>query len=395
MLKMDAIIIGAGAAGLMCGISAGRRGRKVMILDHANKPGKKILMSGGGYCNFTNMDVSDEHFISHNIHFCKSALSRFTPWDFIDMVERHRIPYYEKKHGQLFCKNKSKDILNMLLKECEQYHVAIQTHCSVTAIEKKDNVFHLQTSQGSLECQSLVIATGGLSIPTMGATGFGYKIAKQFHLSVFPQTAALVPFILDETSLKHFDGLSGTSLPIDVQCQNQSFQESMLFTHKGLSGPAILQISSYWHSGDAIVINLSPNHSVYEWLKQKQQEKPLAQLQTLLSHLFTKKCSEKLCQLWFNHIFSKPIAELTNKQCEFISQKLHQWQVFPKGTEGYRTAEVTLGGVNTHDISSKTFEAKLVPGLFFIGEVLDMTGHLGGYNFQWAWSSGFAAGQYI
>ncbi len=395
MKTTDVIIIGAGAAGLMCAISAGNRQRKVTILDHANKIGKKILMSGGGRCNFTNYYVSDENFLSHNPHFCKSALSRYTPWHFIEMVEKHAVPYHEKKLGQLFCDNKSKDILNMLLAECETRNVSINSHCEIQSIEKKGSHFLIQTSQGQWQCESLVVATGGLSIPTMGATGFGYKIAKQFGLSVYPQRAGLVPFTLQPAQLDVFEGLSGTSADIVAQCGNQSFRENLLLTHRGLSGPAILQISSYWDNGASVKIDWSPEVELFDYLKSMQLKKTQAQLNTILSQLFTKKLSEAFCQNWFAEFFHQPIVQLSHETLRKISDSLHNWQVVPSGTEGYRTAEVTLGGVDTNEVSSKTFQANDVEGLYFIGEVLDVTGHLGGFNFQWAWASGHAAGEYV
>ncbi|ACV27185.1 BaiN/RdsA family NAD(P)/FAD-dependent oxidoreductase [Kangiella koreensis] len=395
MQKKDVIIIGAGAAGLMCGITAGQRGRSVAILDHANKVGKKILMSGGGRCNFTNYYAEPTNFLSHNQHFCKSALSRYTQWDFIALVEKHGIPYHEKKLGQLFCDNKAKDIVNMLLDECAQAGVEVRTECSILQVDKVDDGFIIQTSQGKWHCQSLVIATGGLSIPTMGATGFGYDIAKQFGLKLFPTYAALVPFTLTPKLLEQFDGLSGTSADALVSCNGQSFRENILFTHRGLSGPSILQISSYWQPGDAISINLFPDVDLYEHLKQLQQERPKAHINTVLAEQLTKKLADRLCEIWFADYVQKPLAELSNEILQVIAEQLQSWQLKPTGTEGYRTAEVTMGGLDTDEVSSKTFEAKKVTGLYFIGEVLDVTGHLGGFNFQWAWASGYAAGQYV
>ncbi|MBD3668160.1 MAG: NAD(P)/FAD-dependent oxidoreductase [Kangiella sp.] len=395
MQSKDVIIIGAGAAGLMCGITAGQRDRSVAILDHANKVGKKILMSGGGRCNFTNYYAEPANYLSHNPHFCKSALSRYTQWDFIALVEKHGIPYHEKKLGQLFCDNKAKDIVNMLLDECAQAGVDVRTDCSIQQVDKVDDGFIIQSSQGKWHCQSLVIASGGLSIPTMGATGFGYDIAKQFGLKLFPTYAALVPFTLTPKLLEQFAGLSGTSADALVSCNGQSFRENILFTHRGLSGPSILQISSYWQPGDAISINLYPDLDLYEHLKQLQQERPKAHINTVLAEQLTKKLADRLCEIWFLAYAQKPLAELSNEALQTIAEQLQNWQLKPTGTEGYRTAEVTMGGVDTDEVSSKTFEAKKVQGLYFIGEVLDVTGHLGGFNFQWAWASGFAAGQYV
>lgn len=392
---VDAIIVGAGAAGLMCAISAGSRGRQVLLLDHANKVGKKILMSGGGRCNFTNYFVEPTNYLSHNEHFCKSALSRYTQWDFISLVEKHGIPYHEKTLGQLFCDNKAKDIVNMLLKECEDKGVEISTKCSIEAVKKMDDGFIVSTTQGKWHCESFVVATGGLSIPTMGATGFGYDIAKQFGLSLYPTWAALVPFTLNPKMLEEFDGLSGISTMATVSCNEQSFKEGILFTHRGLSGPAILQISSYWQPGDTVEINLFPEIDLFQQLKDWQKTKPKSHLVNLLSEKLSKNLSERLCHLWFLGFSDVSIANISDDNLNKIAIRLQGWQFKPTGTEGYRKAEVTMGGVNTDEISSKTFEAKNVRGLYFIGEVLDVTGHLGGFNFQWAWASGHAAGKYI
>ncbi|MBV35699.1 MAG: aminoacetone oxidase family FAD-binding enzyme [Rickettsiales bacterium] len=393
MQKRDVIIIGAGAAGLMCAISAGSRGKSVTVLDHANKVGKKILMSGGGRCNFTNYYTEPTNFLSENEHFCKSALSRYTQWDFISLVEKHEIPYHEKKLGQLFCDNKAKDIVNMLLDECADVGADVRTHCSIDKVEKTDKGFLLTSSQGKWQCQSLVIATGALSIPTMGATGFGYDIARQFGLKVLPTRAGLVPFTLTPKLLEDFEGLSGTSADALVSCNGVSFRENILFTHRGLSGPSILQISSYWNPGDAVEINLFPEIDLYETLKSVQQERPKTHINTVLAETLTKKLADRLTDLWFSNEKEKPLAELSNEALQKIATQCQAWQLKPTGTEGYRTAEVTLGGVDTDEVSSKTFEAKKVPGLHFIGEVLDVTGHLGGFNFQWAWASGHACGQ--
>ncbi|GAA0202738.1 NAD(P)/FAD-dependent oxidoreductase [Kangiella japonica] len=393
MQKRDVIIIGAGAAGLMCAISAGSRGKSVTVLDHANKVGKKILMSGGGRCNFTNYYTEPTNFLSENEHFCKSALSRYTQWDFISLVEKHEIPYHEKKLGQLFCDNKAKDIVNMLLDECSDVGADVRTHCSIDKVEKTDKGFLLTSSQGKWQCQSLVIATGALSIPTMGATGFGYDIARQFGLKVLPTRAGLVPFTLTPKLLEDFEGLSGTSADALVSCNGVSFRENILFTHRGLSGPSILQISSYWEPGDAVEINLFPDIDLYQTLKSVQQERPKTHINTVLAETLTKKLADRLTELWFSSYKEKPLAELSNEALQTIATQCQAWQLKPTGTEGYRTAEVTLGGVDTDEVSSKTFEAKKAPGLHFIGEVLDVTGHLGGFNFQWAWASGHACGQ--
>lgn len=391
MKTTQVIIIGAGAAGLMAAISAGRRGRKVLVLDHANKVGKKILMSGGGRCNFTNLDIQYENYISHNPYFFKSALSRYTQWDFIEMVEKHNIAYHEKILGQLFCDNKSKDILNMLLEECADVGVEIRDHCSIDKITKTENVFALKTSQGSWQCESLVIATGGLSIPKMGATGFGYEVAKQFEINVLPQSAGLVPFTLTENMKNDFAELSGTSVEVVVSCNRQSFRENLLFTHRGLSGPAVLQISSYWNQGDEVTVNLLPNVN----MQNIMESNPKANIHQILNQYFTKKLALTLCHLWFKAFINKPFTEISNHYKAQIAKQLHHWTFKANGTEGYRTAEVTKGGIDTDEVSSKTFESHKVKGLYFIGEVLDVTAHLGGYNFQWAWSSGYAAGQYV
>ncbi len=391
MDEVDVIVIGAGAAGLMAAISAGKRGRQVLVLDHSNKVGKKILMSGGGRCNFTNYDIQPENYISHNPHFCKSALSRYTQWDFIALVEKHGIAHYEKKLGQLFCDNKSKDILNMLLDECKQVKAIIRDHCSVEQITKTEQGFKVKTKQGNYQCHSLVVATGGLSIPKMGATGFGYEIAKQFDINVLPTKAALVPFTLNNKMKADFSALSGTSVDALVACNGQSFRENILFTHRGLSGPAILQVSSYWNQGDTITIDLMPDYNVLELLNTNSKR----QLNTVLSEVFSKKLANTLCKLWFKELAFKALAEVSKENKEQIAKQLTSWQFKPGGTEGYRTAEVTLGGIDTDEVSSKTFESKKVKGLYFVGEVLDVSGHLGGYNFQWAWSSGFAAGQFV
>ncbi|WP_440465774.1 NAD(P)/FAD-dependent oxidoreductase [Pseudomonas sp. YH-1] len=395
MLTSQVIIIGAGAAGLMCAMSAAARGRQVLLIDHANKAGKKILMSGGGRCNFTNMYCEPVNFLSHNPHFCKSALARFTQWDFIALVAKHGVPYHEKKLGQLFCDNKSSDILGLLLDECEQAGVDLRLDTSVSEIARLDEGgYQLQTSLGPARCESLVIATGGLSIPTLGATGFGYQIARQFGHSVLPTRAGLVPFTITDPQLKALcTELSGTSVEdCRVSCNGQSFVENILFTHRGLSGPAILQISSYWQPGDTISIDLLPRVDLPVWLVEQQRERPNSELKTLLGELFTKKMAGLLAEQWF---VSKPMKQYTPGELKAIAERLGDWQLVPAGTEGYRTAEVTLGGVDTREVSSKTLESLKSPGLYFVGEVLDVTGHLGGFNFQWAWASGYAAAQFV
>ncbi|MBD8733105.1 MULTISPECIES: aminoacetone oxidase family FAD-binding enzyme [unclassified Pseudomonas] len=392
MRSTPVIIIGAGAAGLMCALSAAQRGREVLLIDHANKPGKKILMSGGGRCNFTNMYTEPANFLSQNPHFCKSALARYTQWDFIAMVAKHGVLYHEKKLGQLFCDNKSSDILGLLLDECESAGVELRMDTSVQSIEKTADGYRLQTSLGLLACQSLVVATGGLSIPTLGATGFGYQIARQFGHSVLPTRAGLVPFTITDQLKDICTELSGTSVDCVASCNDQAFRENLLFTHRGLSGPAILQISSFWQPGDTVEINLLPDHDALAWLQQQQAERPNSELKTLLGEVFTKKMANLLAEHWF---VSKPMKQYTPAELQTVANTLGAWQLVPAGTEGYRTAEVTLGGVDTREVSSKTLESLKSPGLYFIGEVLDVSGHLGGFNFQWAWASGYAAAQYV
>ncbi|MBP8185846.1 MAG: NAD(P)/FAD-dependent oxidoreductase [Pseudomonas sp.] len=395
MNSFEVIIIGAGAAGLMCALSAGARGRKVLLLDHANKAGKKILMSGGGRCNFTNLYSEPANFLSANPHFCKSALARYTQWDFIALVDKYAVPYHEKKLGQLFCDNKASDILELLLAECRDAGVQLRLDSEIKQIEAlPSGGYQLHSSAGVFSCQSLVIATGGLSIPTLGASGFGYQVAKQFGHQLLPTRAALVPFTITEPQLKALCGeLSGTSVEdCLVSCNGMSFRENILFTHRGLSGPAILQISSYWQPGDAVQINLLPHIDLPQWLPEQQSERPNTELKTLLAELFTKKMAGLLAEQWFA---SKPLKQYSHAELAAIAEQLANWTLVPAGTEGYRTAEVTLGGVDTREVSSKTMESLKAPGLYFIGEVLDVSGQLGGFNFQWAWASGFAAAQYV
>ncbi|MCD6056368.1 MAG: flavoprotein [Gammaproteobacteria bacterium] len=393
MEKFDVIIIGAGAAGLFCAIEAGKRNRRVLVLDHANKVGKKILMSGGGRCNFTNYYVTADQFISNNPHFCKSALSRYTPWDFIELVKKHQIPFHEKTLGQLFCDNKSQDIVAMLLAECEEAKVEIRLYTKIETIEKQaDHHFKIHTTQGDFHCQSLVIATGGLSIPTLGASGFGYQVAEQFGIKVFPTRAGLVPLTWHTEDKNVFSTLSGIAVDSLVQHATIDFRENLLFTHRGLSGPAILQISSYWHPGDPITLNFLPTLSLIEALKKAQMTYPKKQLKSWLSESLPKRFIECLLDPC---LAVKTLASLSYAEGETVAALINAYVIKPNGTEGYRTAEVTLGGIDCHAISSKTMEAIEVSGLYFIGEVLDVTGWLGGYNFQWAWSSGWAAGQAV
>ncbi len=386
--KFDVIIIGAGAAGLMCAIEAGKRHRKVLLLDHANKPGKKILMSGGGRCNFTNYNITPDAYISHNPHFCKSALSRYTQWDFIELVKKHKIPFHEKTLGQLFCDNKSRDILNLLLNEADSANVTLKLNTKILDIENPNQKhFKIKTENTIYHCESLVIATGGLSIPTMGASPFGYKIAEQFNLKIYPTKAGLVPFTLKPTDKSTFEKLPGVSVNSIVSTDSKSFVENILFTHRGLSGPAILQISSYWKQHDYIVIDMLPGIDIKEYLRNSLQIK-------LVKTILTELLPKSLIETFINQkTLNTKIAEVSKEDIDIIATSLSNWKLIPNGTEGYRTAEVTLGGVDTTALSSQTFEVNNTPGLFFIGEVLDVTGWLGGYNFQWAWSSGWAAGQ--
>ncbi|WP_281273378.1 NAD(P)/FAD-dependent oxidoreductase [Sinobacterium caligoides] len=394
----DVIVIGGGASGLMCAMTAGRRGRSVLVIDASNKVGKKILMSGGGRCNFTNMEVTPEHYICANPHFVKSALTRYSNWDFIGMVLEHGIAYHERKHGQLFCDDSAKDILTMLLQECEQAGVKVTTHCKTTQVRppgKEGEYYRLSTSQGELRCASLVIATGSLSIPTMGATGFGHDIARQFAINVLPLRAGLVPFTFSDGFKAITERLSGLALDGTLSCGRHSFSEAILFTHRGLSGPAVLQLSNYWQPGDEICLDLLPSLDMGEWLKAQKSRSPKSLVRTLVGQHLAKALVVELQQLFWPAQSETAIAEATDSQLQQIGDHINGWVLKPSGTEGYRTAEVTLGGVDTDQISSKTFEAKGQPGLYFIGEVLDVSGHLGGFNFQWAWSSGFAAGQYV
>jgi predicted Rossmann fold flavoprotein len=396
--NVDVIIIGASASGLMCAIEAGKRGRSVVVLDHANKAGKKILMSGGGRCNFTNMDVDADNFLSQNPHFCKSAISRYTQWDFIALVNDYEIPYHERSHGQLFCDNSAKDILNMLFEECQKAQVEIILNRTVhTVYQPNETSFIVETSQSSAEpavyqTGSLVIASGGLSIPKMGASPFGYKIAERFGHTIIPTQAGLVPFTLQTSDKEKFSALSGVSVDCLVSYENTQFRENILFTHRGLSGPAILQISSYWNQGGSVCINALPDLNLQQWLQQKQKTQPNSQLKTVISELLPKRVITALID---DNLTESPLKTLFEADIEKASKQLQAWHIKPSGTEGYRTAEVTLGGVNCNELSSKTMESKKVSGLYFIGEVTDVTGWLGGYNFQWAWSSGWCAGQVV
>lgn len=394
MQNCDVLIIGAGAAGLMCAATAGYRGKKVTVIDMGKKPGRKILISGGGRCNFTNTNASPDHYICQNPHFIKSALSRYSADDFIELVERHGLAYHHKTLGQLFCDNTAQDIVDILLTECEWAGVTIKLRTEVIAVQPHNEGYLLSTNNDTYLCQSLVIASGGLTMPKLGATPIGYKIAKQFNLNVLPTTPALVPFTLHEHDKKRFEGLSGISLPVTISnATGQQFKENLLFTHRGLSGPAVLQISSFWQAGQAIKINLLPTISLTDTITtwRKTQEKKL--LKTLMATLLPKRFIDVLVAEQV--IVDKTINQLSHHDILTLSETLHTWQIKPNGTEGYRTAEVTLGGIDTNELSSKTFESKSHKGLFFIGEVIDVTGFLGGFNFQFCWASGFACGQAV
>ena len=392
-MKTDVIVIGAGAAGLFCAAQAGFRGRNVVVLDHAKRLGGKILMSGGGRCNFTNMYASPENFLSNNPHFCKSALSRYTQWDFIALVNQYDIAHHEKTLGQLFCDDSAKQIVDMLLSECQKANVRVVNRCPVEGIEKTDNGFVVNTGNGQYHCESLVVATGGLSMPKLGATPFGYKIAEQFDIPVTPVRAALVPFTLHEEDKEVLSELSGVSIDAAASCNNTQFNESLLFTHRGLSGPAVLQISSFWEPGDTVSFDITPAANFTDKLLELRNNNTNSLLSNVLNEWFPKRFVHTILAVF--GIDNKPLKQYNEKQLIAICNRFNDWQVKPNGIEGYRTAEVTLGGVDTVHLSSKTMEAKQVNGLYFIGEVVDVTGWLGGYNFQWAWSSGWVAGQYV
>ncbi|MBL1321276.1 MAG: NAD(P)/FAD-dependent oxidoreductase [Methylophaga sp.] len=401
----DVIILGAGASGLLCAFTAARRGRRVLVIEKANKVGKKILMSGGGKCNFTNYFVEADNFISDNPHFCKAALNRYSQWDFIAIVEQYGIEYEEREHGQLFCKNSAKEILAMLLAECEQSGVEIKTDCKLIEVialateQKTSSHYQVNLTHGHsklvMSCQSLVVATGALSIPSLGGSGLGYEIAHQFDIAITKRQAGLVPFMFSDYIKPICERLSGLALKATVHCNNQEFTENILFTHRGISGPAILQISNYWSPGDELSINLLPDLEVAEWLILSKEKHGKSLLKTILSYKLAKPLVNELQTLWWQKSSETPLAEFSDKQLVTIGNLINKWSIKPSATEGYRTAEVTLGGVSTDDISSKTMEVKHQANLYFIGEVLDVTGHLGGYNFQWAWSSGYSAGLFI
>lgn len=394
--KFDVVIIGAGAAGLMCAAEAGKRGRKTLVLDHAKKPGRKILIAGGGRCNFTNYDVSANNYLCQNPHFVKSALSQYTNWDFISMVSKHGIEFEERDHGQLFCVGDydSKDIVKMLLSECDLPSITQRYQQDVHQIEKTESGFVLHSNTDVIECHSLVVATGGLSMPKLGATPFGYKIAEQFGLEVISTSAGLVPFTLHKEDKEAFAELSGIAIPAEITAQDGTvFKEALLFTHRGLSGPSVLQISSFWKAGEKVTINLVPEADIDELLQRSLEKHPNQTLKNTLAKVLPKRLVEVLIDK--KVLEDKPLKQFNAKQLGDITNTLENWQIMPNGTEGYRTAEVTLGGVDTKHLSSKTMECKQIKGLYFIGEVMDVTGWLGGYNFQWCWSSGFVAGQWV
>lgn len=392
MEKFDAVIIGAGAAGMFCAAMAGQAGSKVLLIDNGKKPGRKILMSGGGRCNFTNLYIEPAAYLSQNPHFCKSALARYTQWDFIDMVGKHGIAWHEKTLGQLFCDDSAQQIVDMLVAECEKGQVTTRLRSEVLSIEHDENGYTIQLNGDSVQAAKLVIATGGLSMPGLGATPFGYKIAEQFGLKVLPTRAGLVPFTLHKPLLEQLQVLSGVSVPSVITAENGvSFRESLLFTHRGLSGPAVLQLSSYWQPGEFVSVNLLPDTDLDELLNEQRNAHPNQSLKNTLAMVLPKRLVECLQQL--GQIPDVTLKQLNVRQQSELIETLQAWQVQPNGTEGYRTAEVTLGGVDTNELSSRTMEARKMPGLYFIGEVMDVSGWLGGYNFQWAWSSAWACAQ--
>ena len=397
----DVIVIGAGAAGMMCAAEAGQRGRRVLIVDHAGKLAEKIRISGGGRCNFTNLDVGVAHYLSRNPQFCRSALARFTPGHFIERMNRHGIRWHEREHGQLFCDDSAQDIIDMLRTGCDDGHVSWAMPCKIEAISTDsapDSRFILDTSHGRFTCASLVVATGGLSIPKIGASPLGYKIAEQFGLAIVPPKPALVPLTLPPEELAIYKELAGMAFDAVAECGAGRFRENLLFTHRGLSGPVILQVSSYWQARDygggdgdsQITVNLFPAENVRQWLTERARSK------TLLGNLLSDRLPKRFAHAWCEQRgWNKPVNQFNGKELDAIATALAGWTIAPNGTLGYAKAEVTLGGVDTRALSSKTMEARDVPGLYFVGEVMDVTGHLGGYNFQWAWASGHAAGQAV
>lgn len=410
-MNYDVVILGAGGAGMMCAMEAGKRGRTVLLLDHSSKLGGKILISGGGRCNFTNTGAGPKNYVSQNPHFCKSALSRYPSENFVQMVREHAIPFHEKKLGQLFCDHSARDIVSLLKTECDRAGARFILNCKIDRISSLPKLpqdetvteartphilqprFKVETSEGTWTCSSLVVATGGFSIPKLGATGFGYGLARQFKLNVVETAPALDGFTWAEKDRAHFNELSGLSIDCEISSGGVSFRENILFTHSGLSGPAALQASLHWHAGASVKINLLPDFSAMEWFLQKKKEGCRSIVRNLISEVLPNRFSDRFCELHFPSTL--PLPQVSEKGLEAFCEKLHAWEIFPSGTVGYSKAEVTRGGVNTDELSSKTLETKKVPGLYFIGEVVDVTGWLGGYNFQWAWASGWAAGQSV
>lgn len=390
--KYDVAIIGAGAAGMMAAFTAGRRGRSVIVLDHAKAPGEKIRISGGGRCNFTNIHAGPKNFLSANPHFAKSALARYTPQDFIAMVDRHKIAWHEKTLGQLFCDDSAKAIVRMLLDEMQAVHVDLRLSCEISSVDGGPEGYRLATSEGMVEAQNLIVASGGKSIPKMGATGFAYRIAEQFGLPVTETRPALVPLTLEPNLLASLAELSGVAVDAEVTHGKTKFREALLFTHRGLSGPSILQISSYWKEGDEIALSLEPGADFTELLKTAKRDNGRQQIQTVLAQHLPKRLAQYLAE---TAKLERPLADLSDKALASVAERIRRWPIKPAGSEGYRTAEVTLGGVDTSALDSRSMQAKSVPGLYFIGECVDVTGWLGGYNFQWAWASGHAAGETI
>jgi predicted Rossmann fold flavoprotein len=388
--KFDVVVLGAGAAGMMCAIRAGGRGRSVLVVDHAKAPGEKIRISGGGRCNFTNIHASAKNYLSANAHFAKSALARYTPRDFVDLVERHGIAWHEKTLGQLFCDESAKDIIRMLLAELRAAGAELQLQTEISSVEKMPGGFRLATSSGTVEAGAVVVATGGKSIPKMGATGFAYRIAEQFGLTMTETRPALVPLTLDPVQLEKLAPLSGIGVPAEVRHGKTSFREALLFTHRGLSGPAILQISSYWREGDEITLAIHPDMDFASALKLARRQNGRQAAQTVLAETLPKRLAQFFTE---NRGIVHHIADLSDKAVDGLAGSIQNWVVRPAGSEGYRTAEVTLGGIDTSELDSRTMEAKKVPGLYFIGECVDVTGWLGGYNFQWAWASGYVCGE--
>ncbi|HET8726753.1 MAG TPA: NAD(P)/FAD-dependent oxidoreductase [Alphaproteobacteria bacterium] len=390
MDQVDVVVIGAGAAGMMCAAEAAGRGRSVLVVDHADAPGEKIRISGGGRCNFTNLNAAPENFVSGNPHFCISALSRYTQWDFIALVERYGVAYHEKTLGQLFCDGSSKQIVDLLLSEMTRHGARLRLGARVEQVERTPDGFRVALSGGAVECRSLVVATGGKSIPKMGATGFAYEIAARFGVRVTETRPALVPLTFDPRTLERFRPLAGVAVDAAVTCGKARFQEALLFTHRGLSGPAILQISSYWREGDEIGVAMLPATDVFGTLRAARAENGRKAVQTVLSALLPKRLAQAIAE---REAAAGPLADASDDRLRRIDAAVNAWRVTPAGSEGYRTAEVTHGGIDTRDLDQRTMEAKTVPGLYFIGEAVDVTGWLGGYNFQWAWSSGWCAGQ--